>query len=146
MCDGPIGSHPHHPRSRPDRWGGDWTAQESWRHHVLPKIPTFEMHHAVDLPEEASEHAPPFALEGLMEATTAADFNVGGWFLFAKSDRWALRSNEFTSAPYAQTRARLDAQSAALRQCVRRLMPQGGHRPVISRASLERVHAIWQVG
>ncbi len=123
----------------------DWDALAPWRAHAMANPPTFEMHHAVDLAKMPGEAAPPFALAALMHATEAAAFNLGGWFLFAKDDRWALRSNEFTSAPYAQTRMRLDTQAQILRQCVAALMPPGDTRRVSSRASLEKVHAIWRV-
>ena len=124
----------------------DWNALSPWRKHCLPNLPAFEMHHVVDIPKLPGEANPPIGLAQLTEQTAASDFHLGGWFVFAKEDRWALRSNEFSNDAYATCKLRLQDQGEHLRQIVRTLMPAGDARPLTSTASLEKVHAVWRVG
>lgn len=53
----------------------------------------YEVHFSLDLPRISDE--PPLSLEMLLEVCHRAGFEVGGWFVFRKPDRWAFRSNTF---------------------------------------------------
>ena len=124
----------------------NWPGLADWQRYSLASVPAFELHHAVDFPKLPGDAEPPVTLKTLMHATAAANFNVGGWFIFSKNDRWALRSNEFSNASQAECVSRLHKQAIALHNILETHWPaERGHRQGSNRASLERVHAIWSV-
>lgn len=55
----------------------------------------FELHVSVDVPR--SGDLPPFHLHTMRDASNRARIPVGGWFMFAKAEKWAYRSNSFVS-------------------------------------------------
>lgn len=61
--------------------GGDY-----WKKKMIDKLPFYEIHHGIDI-EYTEYEKLPIKLETLMKI----DFNVGGWFIFTKNDRWAYR-------------------------------------------------------
>ncbi len=99
-------------------------------------IPRWELHHGFDLPKR--DETPPIALAELVDATTEAGLDNGGWFIFANDAHWAYRSNEFANGPQADARTRLFAQARALHA----LLAARG-LPCDVGFSLEVVHGIW---
>ena len=56
-----------------------------------------EIHHGLNIPKR-EERVPPLALSSLLSISQDAGLHVGGWFLFEKENKWAFRSNEFTTS------------------------------------------------
>ena len=139
----------------------DWSCLPGWREQMIAAVPAYELHHGIDLPKREGETRPPIDLASLSALTNdradGADavMHTGGWFVFAKADRWAYRSNEFSNQPYEECKEQLLKQFAAIRghfDALLRLLPPGdggedeGRRRVHKNsASLEKVHAIWRV-
>ena len=131
----------------------DWSQLQGWRERMLPHVPAYELHHAFDVPKLPTEHRPPIDLARL-SAEAARDvvgggdapggLQCGGWFVFAKADRWAYRSNEFSDESYDVCKARLVAQAKRVREVAAALLADESRR-FKSACSLEKVHAIWRV-
>lgn len=54
----------------------------------------YEVHFSVDIPQE-DRAEPPLQLLTLVRICAQLGIQVGGWFIFAKTDKWAYRSNMF---------------------------------------------------
>jgi hypothetical protein len=84
-----------------------------------------------------------------MSLSVQAGLSVGGWFVFAKSDVWSYRCNEFVNHLAGESAqhqvkdliAKLECQANALRKAVSHSVNSG----IVTTASLERVDAIWRV-
>jgi effector-associated domain 1 (EAD1)-containing protein len=55
----------------------------------------YELHISVDFPRTPEK--PPVDLNAMLDVSKRAGSAVGGWFLFYATDRWAYRSNGFTT-------------------------------------------------
>jgi adenylate kinase len=81
----------------------DWKQiGEEWRSKQIAHVPAFELHHGFDIPKSVSSKL-PISLDSLMEQTTRAGLNLGGWFVFAKPDVWSYRCNEFADEGTVQS-------------------------------------------
>ena len=135
----------------------DWDQLPGWKERMIENVPKFELHHGFDILKlkrgEILERATngetaltfwddqeaPIDISELHQRT-ASGFNLGGWFIFRKEDRWAYRSNEFSNKSYGECMRRLLQQSSELRRIVQTILPGRGFT---STCSLEKVHAIW---
>jgi hypothetical protein len=76
--------------SLPDAFGPAFT----FRNIGSASNPVYEIHFAVDIGRGETDR-PPIDLATLLDVSGRAGIEVGGWFLFAKPDKWAFRSNMF---------------------------------------------------
>ena len=76
----------------------DWHQLPGWREKMIKNIPKFELHHGIDIPKINNE--PPILLEKLKEELKNKGFDIGGFFIFDKKDRWSYRTNEFSNENY----------------------------------------------
>lgn len=113
----------------------------------IPDIPRFELRHGFDIPKDRNPTLPiPLAdLHAKCEEhSNFFTFDIGGWFIFEKTDRWAYRSNEFFDGSYDQAHARLEAQQTALVQIIRQLGPSHSLAKTPMKSSIEIVYRIWK--
>jgi hypothetical protein len=118
--------------------GFDGSQLADWKHLLVQPTPKFELHHGIDI-SKSDCPSMPFTLEALMKHTTEAGFSVGGWFVFAKHDVWAFRSNEFSNVEYGAARNSLQSQTKNLIKIVASLTTSH----FVTTSSMEKVHAIW---
>lgn len=144
----------------------DWSRLPGWRERMISSVPAYELHHGIDLPKKEGETRPPIDLASLSaltndtanrnsSETNDAVLHTGGWFIFAKADRWAYRSNEFSNQSYDECKAKLLKQFTAIRKHFDALLlslsaekgdeGEKGKRQYKNSASLEKVHAIWRI-
>lgn len=102
----------------------------------MPTWP-YEIHHGFNLPKDSDE--PPIDLEALRDATEKAGIVIGGWFIFAKDNEWAYRSNSFSNAD--DVHSVVEREQAALNTIL-----QNHGKPGSSRTLVERVLGIWHSG
>lgn len=118
---------------------------------ALPKklTPRFELHHGFDIPKlHPDEPAPPIEPKEVVAAATSLGFSNGGWFIFAKKDVWAYRTNEFSNLSAPSCVTELHRQAAALHAWLTERLahagPDGSARHVAEQTvSLEKVLAMW---
>lgn len=130
----------------------DFSRLPTWAEaRALPKklTPRFELHHGFDIAKShPDEPAPPIDPKEVVAAASERGFCNGGWFIFAKKDVWAYRTNEFSNAEPAACVAELSRQAAALHGWLAERLahagPDGRPRPVAEQGvSLEKVLAMW---
>jgi hypothetical protein len=136
-----------------DTKGGlDWDLLPGWKERLIPNVPLYELHHAVDV-TKINPHEKPFPMETLRDALAEAGFDIGGLFMFKKKGFWAYRTNEFSNETYVQAVQKLRDQAKRLRGIVTDLLSRsettgcnetGKLPPFTSACSLEAVHAIWK--
>jgi hypothetical protein len=130
--------------------GIDWGELPGWQDKMIEHIPSYELHHAVDIPNNSPQlpfhHQKPLELidinAGFNETAHADMFNVGGLFVLYQEGVWAYRTCEFSNSSYQEAQERLMQQSLLLRRIVADLLPIGTHFSLS--ASVEKVHAIWR--
>jgi hypothetical protein len=120
----------------------DWRLLgKAWKLRRVNHIPRFELHHGFDVMKH-DDHELPVDLDVLMQTTTQFGLECGGWFVFAKADRWSYRCNEFSHESNRQVvQSKLMQQVETLRKILHNWFPDTEYT---SCASLERVHAIWK--
>lgn len=124
---------------------------EDWKKKMLSHVPRWELHHAVNIDKKSdSETEPPISLDDIHAFCEANGFQIGGWFIFRKADKWAYRSNEFSDvATIEEAHAKLIEQARALTAWVLSQQKKEGSkftdRHYSTGFSLERVWAIWKV-
>ena len=131
----------------------DWDRLPGWQEKMIQGVPNYELHHGIDIPKRAGERRPPVDLAKLSQLTNDdsngndAAMSTGGWFIFAKEDRWAYRSNEFSNRPYYECKQRLMKQFKRIREHFDSLLlvHENEMRDYKNSASLEKVHAIWRI-
>lgn len=118
-----------------------------WYQCLLPSIPKYELHHAVDIPL-SSCHDLPFTVEKLNLCIASNSnhlnnslFDIGGLFMFKKKDVWAYRTSEFSNMSYEESLQRLKAQALVLHDVIGSLVE---NKDFYCALSLEKVHAIWK--
>jgi len=105
-------------------------------------LPKYELHHGFDIPKSStSVSRGPILCSDLIDAVTKEGFDNGGWFIFAKRDCFAYRTNEFSDKSYEECRKELLRQQAVLRKILQDRFKQSGF---IQSCSLEKVLAIWR--
>jgi len=108
----------------------------------ITPLPKYELHHGFDIPKPSSGNARgPILCSDLIEAVTKEGFDNGGWFIFAKKDCFAYRTNEFSDKSYDECRKELLRQEGALRRV---LQQRFGQTNFVQSCSLEKVLAIWR--
>lgn len=117
----------------------DWNKLVGWKDKLALDIPKFELHHGFDIDKQYSID-PPIDIKLLMKITQDNGFNIGGWFIFHKHDRWAYRSNEFSNMDYNICKDIIDNQTLILRDIIKSMIDY----PFTNTCSIEKVHAIWK--
>ncbi|MDF2576871.1 MAG: hypothetical protein K0S74_355 [Chlamydiales bacterium] len=123
----------------------DWNQLPNWKKRVIKHVPKFKLSHSFDIEKRAGEKFPPINLEELTHYTSKRGFQVGGWFIITKTDRWSYRSIEFSDKSYERNQKVLRKQALRLRKILKKLMKTDERILATSSASLKKVHAIWQI-
>lgn len=127
----------------------DWDRLPGWKEKMIPNVPAYELHHAIDI-VKVNPHEKPIDMDVLNKALSYAKFDIGGLFIFKKKGFWAYRTNEFSNESYEQCLEKLKAQAQQLREIVVDLLkksqtlPEGPFPVYTTACSLEKVHAIWK--
>jgi len=119
----------------------DFTKLSEWKSVQILSVPAFELHHGIDIIKKPGAGL-PVSLEKLTKQTSSSNFNVGGWFLFAKKDVWAYRCNEFFNGDYNTARTLLEEQASKLKLILSEHFPEKQDIKAVT-YSLEKVHCMF---
>jgi adenylate kinase len=123
---------------------------DEFEENEVKNVPTFEIHHGFDIPKQEGETEPPFSvvlMNMVVEQYMPKEyFDIGGWFIFEKDDRWAYRTNEFAGGNYASVLVRMKRQQIQLISLLKVLFDDSveiARQNTSFKSSIEIVHKIW---
>jgi hypothetical protein len=99
-----------------------------------------EVHHQIDIPNEIGDtDTSPLDFKLLLELSREAEMEVGGWFLFERSERWSYRSNSFLQLETLDHYNEFLRQYKSFNKLLHKVAPSARHRMLV-----EQVLGIWK--
>lgn len=99
-----------------------------------------EIHHQIDITNKTGDtDTNPLDLKLLLELSREAEIEVGGWFLFKRSERWSYRSNSFLKLETLEHYNEFLRQYKSFHKLLRQVAPSAYHRMLV-----EQVLGIWK--